>query len=82
MLITGLYDKLAGKYVQFIPTINIGVLRRDFKNTMKAGSIYYESADDFSVYILAEIDETTGQALPKHELAFELALIKDDPQVQ
>ena len=82
MLITGLKDKLADKFVQFIPTLNVAILKRDFKNTMKAGSIYYESADDFSVYILAEINDTTGQALPRHELAFELASIKDDPQVQ
>ena len=78
MLIIGLKDKLAEKFVQFIPTTNLAVLRRDFKNAMKPGSIYHDSAEDFKCVILAEIDETTGIALPKEELAFELADIKDD----
>ena len=82
MLIVGLKDKLADKFVQFIPTPSIPVLRRDFKNAMKPGSLYHDSALDFVCIILAEIDETTGVALPKEELAFELDDIKDDPQVQ
>lgn len=82
MLITGLKDKLAGKYVQFIPTLNIDVLKRDFKNTMKPGSIYHDSASDFIVDILCEINDETGIALPKHELAFNLYDLLDDPQVQ
>ena len=82
MLIVGLKDKLAEKFVQFIPTPNIAILKRDFKNTMKPGSIYHDSAEDFKCIILVEIDEVTGVALPKEELAFELDALKDDPQVQ
>lgn len=82
MLIIGLFDKCFGKYTQFIPTPQVDVLKRDFKNTMKPGSIYHDSAEDFKCVILVEVDEITGIALPKEELAFELAEIKDDPQVQ
>lgn len=83
MLITALYDKEAGKFVQFIPTLNLSVLKRDFKNVMKPGQLYHESAEDFEVYQLGEFDEKSGLALSTEKiLAFELSSIKNDSQVQ
>lgn len=79
----GLFDKEAEKFTQFIPTPNVGVLKRDFKNTMKPNNLYYEAAEDFDVYQLAELDDVEGSALSiERILAFKLIDIKNDLQVQ
>ena len=57
MLIVGLFDKCFGKYTQFIPTPKIDVLKRDFKNTMKPGNVYHDSAEDFKCVVLVEINQ-------------------------
>ena len=83
MLITGLYDKLMEKFVQFIPTTTISVLKRDFKNAVKdPKSIYNANSEDFVVYTLCSIDDATGECTSQKELAFNLSELKDDPQVQ
>lgn len=83
MLITGLYDKLMVKFVQFIPTTSISVLKRDFKNAVKdPNSIYHANSEDFVVYTLCSIDDATGECTSQKELAFNLSELIDDPQVQ
>lgn len=84
MLITGLYDVVAKKFIQFIPTPTGELLKRDFKNAVKQErSIYNTNAEDFEVYVLAEVDESTGACTPcDKDLLFTLASLKDDPQVQ
>ena len=84
MLIAGLFDSVANKYVQFIPSPSEALLRRDFKNAVsQQNSIYCVNAYDFQVFQLAEIDESTGACLStEKKLLFTLKELKDDPQVQ
>ena len=83
MLITGLYDKVAEKYVQYIPTTTIAVLKRDFKAAVNDGkSIYSTSSDDFVVYTLCSIDDSTGECTSQKEFAFNLAELKNESNYQ
>lgn len=84
MLITGLFDKVAKRFVQFVPTPNEGLLKRDFKNAVtQPKSIYNTNAEDFSIIQLVELDDLTGDCLStEQKLLFTLDELKDDPQVQ
>ena len=84
MLITGLYDKVAERFVQFIPSPNVGLLKRDFKNAVnQPKSVYNTNAEDFNIVQLVELDDSTGVCLSSEQkLLFTLDELKDDPQVQ
>lgn len=83
MLITGLYDNLAEKFVQLIPTTSIPVLKRDFKNAVQdEKSIYCKNAEDFVVYTLCVVDDESGVCTSQKELAFNLIDLKNEVQVQ
>lgn len=81
MFIVAIYDTLAKKFIQFLPTASVDVLKRDLKNTVKMPNhIFATNSEDFDVYQLCEIDDT-GICLPKKELLFNMKELKDDPQV-
>ena len=81
MFIVAIFDKLAGKFIQYLPTNSIDVLKRDLKNTVKhPNHIFATNPEDFEVWSLCEIDDE-GICLPKKELLFYMTELKDDPQV-
>ena len=84
MLIMALKDKVAKKFIQYVPTPSVDLLKRDLKNAVNhPGSIYNTNLEDFDCYILNEVDETTGETLSTNvDFAFNLADLKNDPQVQ
>lgn len=82
MLIVAIKDKLAQKFVQFIPSTNLDVVKRDLKNAVKQPtSIFCTNSEDFDVYKLGDLDETSGVITPTQDMLFNLHDLKDDPQV-
>lgn len=85
MLITGIKDKLTDKFVQFYPYQSEAVALRDFKNVFKnknSQSILATNPEDFDVYVLGDIDETTGVITTKSTLLCHMIDLQNDPQVQ
>ena len=83
MFIVGVKDKLAKKFIQIVPTANLDVLKRDFKNVFsQKNNIMAEFPEDFDIYNLGSIEEESGVCTPTVDLLFNLAEIKDEVQVQ
>lgn len=83
MLITGLKDKLTDKFIQFYPYQSEAVALRDFKNAFKnPHSILATNPEDFDVYVLGEIDESTGDITSKRTLLCHMSDLQTDAQVQ
>lgn len=83
MLITGVKDKLTEKFITFPTYQSKAVALRDFKNVFKnPQSILATNPEDFDVYVLGNIDESTGVITTECTLLCHLSDLKNDPQVQ
>jgi len=86
MIILGVKDALAQKFVQLIPSNNIDVTKRDLSNVVNkpSNSIFFTNPDDFRVYELGSFNEDTGALKPLAEPkpVFYLSDLKGNVQVQ
>lgn len=61
MIIYGLYDRKANCYVQYMPSVSIGAMRRQLEDVVKTeGSQLDKHAEDYDVFDLVTIDDTSG----------------------
>lgn len=85
MLITGIKDNLTDKFINFLPYQSKAVALRDFKNVFKSNNpnnILATNPEDFDVYILGVVDESTGEITTECTLLCHLSDLKNDSQVQ
>lgn len=86
MILYGIKDACAKKFVQVIPGVDDSVLRRDLKNIVNtpSKSLFFTNSDDFRVYKLGEFDEAHGsiQACADPQPLFYLSDLKNAPEVQ
>lgn len=85
MLIIAIKDQIAvdTPFIQFFPAKSVDLLKRDLKNVFKQpNSVFASNPEDFDVVCIAEVDEKTGICTPKTDLLFNLAILKDEAQVQ
>lgn len=83
MLIVGIKDKLAEKFIQFFPTQSIAVARRDLLNAKnQKGTLFNTNPGDFDVYEVCSVDESTGIGTANCTFLFNLDEITNETEVQ
>lgn len=60
MIVTAIYDSVAGTYTPFATTQNVELACRQFKASVLSNKMMLLSPNDFHLYKVAEFDEHEG----------------------
>lgn len=79
--IYALYDRVAGIYLSLIPSNNVEVLKRDYKNVVNelgSKSPLRQNCDDYDLYELGSFDVETGDIVSEKHFVLHLSELKNN----